>query len=806
MTVCDPDLLPPDLTAVGFQFVETNPVTGCHEYIHVGVGGGAGGQAATGMLFVLLPGGEFQMGSPGAEPDRDADEGPLHDVMLDPFLISKTEVSQAEYQAVMAGHATLSATPNRDPEGFRGSSVGFRPVGSLSAAFTFTVNNAQGFPEYTHTPTGIDFVLLPGGVFQMGSPPVEPDRDADEGPLHTVTLDSFLIAKREVSQAEYEAVMVGHATLSAIPNDGPLPPTSGDDLPVGFVSWEDLNDPDGFLARTGLELPTEAEWEYACRAGTAGPYAGSGNLDEMGWYNLTSGGMPQPVGTRLPNQFGLHDMHGNVWEWCEDDYDADFYSKPEATVPNPLSVGSGDRVIRGGSFSGAAGDCRSAYRIAGQSATAGDDLPVGFVSWNDLNDPDGFLARTGLLLPTEGQWEYACRAGQPGPISGTGNLVDMGWYELNEHPVLRHSGQPVGTLFPNQFGLHDMHGNVWEWCQDVYDAAFYTKPEASFPNPVATGSGDRVIRGGSWSGLASDCRSANRVGDPVDTHSAGLGFRLAASMTRLTVCDPNSPPPMLTGIGFQFFETNSRTGCHEYLHTGVGGDLGTDMRFVLLPGGEVQMGSPLTEAGRDVDEGPLDDVMLDSFLIAKTEVNQAEYEAVMTGHATLSATPNAGSDPPTSDDDLPVGFVSWDDLNDPDSFLARTGLRLPTEAQWEYACRAGTAGPYAGTGNIDEMGWYNLISGGMPQPVGTLAPNQFGLHDMHGNVWECCRDELGAYSLPVNPGDGSASLRAPRAGSSAAAASAAPPGTAVPPIASMSRWTPAVAAWASAPPRLCRNG
>ena len=266
--VCDPGSPAPNLTGVGFEFFETNPGTGCHEYIHIGAGGGAGGQMATGMQFVLLPGGEFQMGSPGAEPDRDVDESPLHDV----------------------------------------------------------------------------------------------------------TLDSFLIAKYEVNQVEYEAVMTGHASLSPTPNAGSDPPTSDDDLPVGFVSWEDLNDPDGFLARTGLVLPTEAEWEYAARAGTAGPYGGTDDLDTVGWYNLISGGMPQPVGTLLPNPFGLHDMLGNVWEPCQDVYDADFYGKPAATAPDPLATGSGDRVIRGGSFSAEARDCRCANRVGEPVNARGSSL------------------------------------------------------------------------------------------------------------------------------------------------------------------------------------------------------------------------------------------------------------------------------------------------------------------------------------------------------------------------------------------------------------------------------------------------
>ena len=81
-----------------------------------------------------------------------------------------------------------------------------------------------------------------------------------------------------------------------------------------MVSWEDCQE---FCKATELSLPTEAEWEYACRAGTSGPYAGTGKLDDMGWHTQNSRGTIHPVGEKLPNDFGLHDMHGNVWEWCE---------------------------------------------------------------------------------------------------------------------------------------------------------------------------------------------------------------------------------------------------------------------------------------------------------------------------------------------------------------------------------------------------------------------------------------------------------------------------------------------------------
>ena len=99
---------------------------------------------------------------------------------------------------------------------------------------------------------------------------------------------------------------------------------------------------------------------------------------------------------------------------------------------------------------------------------------------------------------------------------------------------------------------------------------------------------------------------------------------------------------------------------------------------------------------------------------------------------------------------LPVETVSWEYSQ---RFCQKLGLKLPTEAQWEYACRGGTRTPYGGTGNLDDMGWYEDNSGNKTHPVGEKKPNHLGLQDMHGNVEEWCRDWYGGYELPVNPGD-----------------------------------------------------
>ena len=219
--------------------------------------------------------------------------------------------------------------------------------------------NDQGYPEYRHLATGIVFVSLPGGTFQMGSSSDEPGRtEWDEGPVHPVRLSPFLIAKYELSNEQWNAVMEQNRSV-----------TKEENFPVDRLTREECEE---FCQQTGLSLPTEAQWEYACRAGTRTPFAygekitnDQANYNSQGLapVNASSRLVSKPVDTLQPNGFGLHHMHGNVWEWCADAYDREFYGKPEALQPDPLCKKDTDvGVMRGGDMTCPIGGIRSARR------------------------------------------------------------------------------------------------------------------------------------------------------------------------------------------------------------------------------------------------------------------------------------------------------------------------------------------------------------------------------------------------------------------------------------------------------------
>jgi formylglycine-generating enzyme required for sulfatase activity len=222
-------------------------------------------------------------------------------------------------------------------------------VGLLCVGMFAYEGNAQDKQESDPTAgnvVGMAFVEVKAGGFMRESSQV------------TLT-KPFWMAKTEVTQRQYQQLMSSNPSRF-----------KGDDLPVETVSWIDamefcrkLSEVERQAGRLpeGYEytLPTEAQWEYACRAGTTGDHAG--NLDAMGWYKSNAGEKTHPVGAKQPNAWGLYDMHGNVWEWCLDFYDSGFYGK--TTGVDPVNTGSGSLpVIRGGCWDDGASNCRSADR------------------------------------------------------------------------------------------------------------------------------------------------------------------------------------------------------------------------------------------------------------------------------------------------------------------------------------------------------------------------------------------------------------------------------------------------------------
>jgi formylglycine-generating enzyme required for sulfatase activity len=207
---------------------------------------------------------------------------------------------------------------------------------------------------------GVKIVMcwIPPGEFLMGSPEDEEGRFDDEIQHRVKITRGFWLAKTQTTQAQWWAVMGNNPS-----------PFEGDDLPVEMVSWNDIcgdaSRTGGFLGKLNqsgstdgrFDLPTEAQWEYACRAGTTGPYAG--DLDEMAWYDKNSGKTTHPVGLKKANSWGLHDLHGNVWEWCLDWFGG--YNAEASEDPAGPFLGRA-RVIKGGCSGIIAYGCRAAVR------------------------------------------------------------------------------------------------------------------------------------------------------------------------------------------------------------------------------------------------------------------------------------------------------------------------------------------------------------------------------------------------------------------------------------------------------------
>jgi formylglycine-generating enzyme required for sulfatase activity len=214
----------------------------------------------------------------------------------------------------------------------------------------------------------LELVQIPPGEFMMGG-----NKFDNEKPVHKVKITRpFYLGKYVVTQQQWEAVMGSHPSL-----------TEGAKNPVEQVSWDDcqvflekLNARFAAGKKGKFALPTEAQWEYACRAGSTTRYCfgdDEASLGEYAWYSNNSRGYTHPVGKKKPNAWGLYDMHGNVWEWCQDWYDHGYYAKSPTDDPVGPATGS-ERVFRGGGWGREARGCRSASRARAKPGSQGGNL------------------------------------------------------------------------------------------------------------------------------------------------------------------------------------------------------------------------------------------------------------------------------------------------------------------------------------------------------------------------------------------------------------------------------------------------
>jgi len=225
---------------------------------------------------------------------------------------------------------------------------------------------ASAAPQQSATDSKAEMVAIPAGRFVMG------DKDQADAPPHEVTVSAFYMDKYPVKQDRYQAVMGGNPSR-----------WKGANNPVEQVRWSDAvrycnkrSQLEGLepcydlrawkcnFDANGYRLPTEAEWEYACRAGSATAYFFGDTPSKLGdyaWYDKNSGGHPRPVGQKQPNRWGLFDICGNVWEWCNDFYKVDYYQEAPRQDPKGPKEGE-NKVLRGGAWRFSVESCRSGYR------------------------------------------------------------------------------------------------------------------------------------------------------------------------------------------------------------------------------------------------------------------------------------------------------------------------------------------------------------------------------------------------------------------------------------------------------------
>ena len=731
---------------------------------------------------------------------------------------------------------------------------------------------------YTN-PLGMKLARIPAGEFLMGSTQEQvreilvkhagnkwvEEPVPSEAPRHKVRITrSFYMGICEVTQKQFETA------LGFNPSE-----FKGDLKPVDSVSWHeakrfcrwlnahDKDRPAGFDYR----LPTEAEWEYVCRAGSTGTFCFGDDetlLDEYAWHGTNAGKTSHEVGTRKPNAWGVYDLHGNLSEWCADVYSRDFYQR--SPTDDPLNAADGpERVGRNGNWNVGAVFQRCAHRF--HYAPEARAQAVGFRVV--LAPARGVPGEDGLLLALSLDENDRRRFG--GDLPGTKNrfrvdgaatafrerhYIDLRMEAERQLPSTftvsvwaTYGGPGVTDEWSNfiwhwsgvapdnyiHFGINKPNGGanagklLWVWDHSWRDGkgggggGFCLADEPLIPRRwyylTATFDGQRhrlfvdgelqqdVIRGGLprfgdqmaigssvkhepkyfFNGGLDDFKLYTKALSSRDVKEAC--FRERVMPGEHLIIDVSAGPDAK-----RYPIRRIKDGPPIDLLTNEDGPNGVNKykttHIVLrrVSAGTFTMGSPKNEAGRSRsrphnEPGPHEVTLTKDFCIGVFEVTQSQY-LLVTGKSPAEHAPRPAS---------PVENVSWNDVRGgrwPDgrpaaeTFLgvlsSKTGLAsdLPTAAQWEYACRAGTTTALNTAKNlteatgrdpaVDAAGWYEHNGGGAPHNVGEKPPNAYGLYDMHGNVYEWCLNwfEERASKVALDPvGPATGEFRVRRGGS-----------------------------------------
>jgi len=635
----------------------------------------------------------------------------------------------------------------------------------------------QRWAEYLKTEAtvtnsiGMKLKLIPAGEFTMGSAksPQEIVRlfDLDEGkanyftdehPQHKVRITkSLFLGVTEVTQSQWEAVM------KTRPWSGQEDVREGADHPASYVSWEDAKT---FCDRLGKKegvtyrLPTEAESEYACRAGTTTEYnfgEDRSRLDDYAWCHWKVDAVVEKyahcVGQKRPNSFGLYDMHGNVAEWCQDWYGADYYAESPPHDPPGPDRGS-FRVFRGGCWGNDAWNCRSARRH--RPGPTHRLSTMGFRVAMTVADATGAIGQ-GLISPLP-----------EGTLAEQVAEFHKRW-EVNRESLEKasqlygHEGPEVRRLERQKEALSSQ----------AVELAKRAKAEVDLAEELR----DSLIA----QGRAEDSPLVRGAEEELQAKSellGSLGYCLPRQFRERMFGKSGIVPPGLeatfivsvSGYDQHRNPVHARNGSLFDLETGWSFEIWLKeprMELVFIPAGEFTMGSTFRQPGGGpyrADETPAHRVRITKpFYISKYEVTEAQWQGVVSSRPSPTTKSGAAGQ-------YPAGDTSWQDWQ---TFCGKLnqktrlkGFRLPTEAEWEYACRAGTTTLFffgddpTALKHYAQHGSFETPRGkGGPRPVGLKRPNGWGLYDVYGNMSEWCQDWSGPYQSglqidPIGPGSG----------------------------------------------------